>query len=84
MKNFDEKAAEELVANLGSFDYCASIADKLDASGLDCMAYQQLDDAIAFLSYVRDGVCDEMLASMDKAEVLAMAKGFIADVEASL
>ena len=79
-----EKEVEEMIASLGEFDYCASIADKLERSGLSCLAYQQLDDAVAFLSYVRDGVCDEMLGGMDKESVLAMAEGFIVDVKASL
>ena len=64
--------------------YCDSIEGKLEASGLSCVAYQYLDEALLLLSYVRDGRCEDMLGGMDKLEVLGMAEGFIADVKASL
>ena len=66
------------------FDYCESIKDKVDKSGLSCRAYQQIDDVAAFCGYVRDGRVDEMLEGMSVDEVLAMAESFIADVRASL
>ena len=70
--------------DFNSREYCESIAEELERAGLSCQQYQQLDDAAAFCSYVRDGRVDEMLEGLSVDDVLSMAEQFIADVRASL